>query len=160
MDVDIVFSQWDNPVVSRHRAGSAGGKKNDSFWKSGDDKWMDLGRGCVHSPPRISLLTSSLSSRLSAHVVFWFLMGGEMSKRTKLRLTCGGVTRATQRIVPSLRLGPPPVFSPSTGRDWLDVPFPDYTFRYPRASRYKTDDWDTAAGRDGEYKSQHVIRLL
>jgi hypothetical protein len=61
-DVDVVFCQWDNPVVSKHREGRRSGKKNESFWSSGDDKWMDL--------------------------------------------------------------GPPPVFSPSTGKDWLDVPFP------------------------------------
>ena len=47
-------------MVSRHRAGSAAGKKNDSFWKSGDDKWMDLGKdfASIHSHPRIHLLTS------------------------------------------------------------------------------------------------------
>ena len=80
-DVDLVFSQWDNPVVSRHRERTRG--KGESFWSSGDDRWINL--------------------------------------------------------------GPPPVFSPSTGRDWLDLPFPDFTFNYPSKSRYGTDNWDKAS---------------
>jgi len=65
VDIAAAATPWDNPVVSKHRERRR--SKNESFWSSGDEKWIDL--------------------------------------------------------------GPPPVFSPSTGEDWLDVPFPDYTFR-------------------------------
>lgn len=65
-----------------------------------------------------------------------------------------------------LQQGPLPVFSPSTGDGWLDLPFPDFTFTYPKQNRYSTPGWRDAhakglevAEREGAFETR-VDRAL
>ena len=69
--MDAIFTQWDNPVSSKHPPGQS------SFWA-----------------------------------------GGSRGKRGRAE-------------------GPFPVFSPSTGPNWNDLPYPDFTFMYPQGTDNK-----------------------
>jgi hypothetical protein len=81
--VDAIFTQWDNPLSSRHAPGIS------SFWS-----------------------------------------GGERGERVRAE-------------------GPFPVFSPSTGPHWNDLPYPDFTFMYPQGmDKMGTPRWaEVRAGR-------------
>jgi len=79
--VDAIFTQWDNPLSSRHAPGES------TFWS-----------------------------------------GGERGERVRAE-------------------GPFPVFSPSTGPHWNDLPYPDFTFMYPQGmDKMGTPRWGEVRG--------------